>query len=59
MLENVKTIYEEAQQVLSLSPRASRVLLKLAVETLSDDLKVEGKAIDKKIGNLVKSGLPD
>lgn len=59
MPENVRTIYEEAQQVLPLSPRASCALLRLAVETLLSDLEIEGKSIDNKIANLVKNGLPD
>lgn len=58
MPNNVRNIYEEAQSVLPLSPRASCALLRLAVETLLSDLEVEGKSIDNKIGNLVKQGLP-
>lgn len=59
MPKKIKEIYNEASKIVNLSPRASCGLLRLAVETLLNDMDIEGKTLDNKIGNLVKKGLPE
>ena len=58
MPENVKTIYLEARQINSISPRASSALLRLAIEQLLESMDQKGKNLNEKIGNLVKDGMP-
>lgn len=53
----VQAIYEEARAVASASPRAAAALLRVAVETLIDDLEPGKAKLNTKIGNLVKRGL--
>lgn len=59
MPKKVKDIYNEASKIVNLSPRASCGLLRLAVETLLNNMNIEGRTLDKKIGTLVEKGLPE
>lgn len=55
---DVKHDYEEARQILDLSPRGSAALLRLAIEKICIELGAEGDTIDKQIAFLVSKGLP-
>ena len=58
MSKEIIEIYEEARQIMTLSPRASAGLLRLCIEKLMNVLgETEGK-LNTRIGNLVKKGLP-
>ncbi|WP_302356392.1 DUF4145 domain-containing protein [uncultured Alistipes sp.] len=57
MPTNVLTIYNEAGEIYTKSPRAACALLRLAIEQLCNEL-VEEDTIDKNIAKLVKEGLP-
>lgn len=57
MPEPVRAIYEEAQAVLSVSPRSAAALLRLALQTLIDTLEPGSKSINEKIRRLVARGL--
>ena len=57
MPDDVREEYEEAQKVVSLSPRGACALLRLAVQKLCADLGESGKDTNADIGNLVKGGL--
>lgn len=56
--EDIKRDYEEAANILELSPRGAAALLRLAVEKLCKILEPTGKNLGYKIGNLVQQGLP-
>ncbi|MFL0475720.1 DUF4145 domain-containing protein [Priestia sp. 179-F W1.4 NHS] len=58
MPDDVKRIYEEAMEVVSISPMASTALLRLALEKLLPQIGAEKANIDNMIGQLVKKGLP-
>lgn len=58
MPASVKTVYEEAREVASASPRAAAALLRLAVQQLCIELGEKGNNINDDIANLVKNGLP-
>ena len=53
---NVKAIYEEAGAIEQQSPRAACALLRLAVQTLLEELGKTGD-VNSAIGNLVRNGL--
>lgn len=59
MPDPVRQTYEEARAVFHISPRAAGGLLRLAVEELLDELDVEGRSLDDRIGELVARGLPE
>ena len=56
----VREIYEEARSIVSLSPKASAALLRLAIQHLTNDILKEdkGKSLDENIKKLVENGLP-
>lgn len=60
MPKDVKKEYLEAREIVDESSRAAAALLRLALEKLvTDNLKAEGRDLDKKIGYLVSKGLPE
>lgn len=57
MPDSVKMVYTEASEIFDQSPRASAALLRLATQLLVDQLIPGSKDLNKKIGELVLSGL--
>ncbi len=55
--EEIQQDYLEAANIVSQSPRGAAALLRLAIEKLVNSLETDGKDLNAKIGNLVKSGL--
>lgn len=58
MPEVIKADYQEAGNILSISPRGACALLRLAIQKLCDELVEGNKDLNKKIAELVKRGLP-
>ncbi len=54
----VLSLYNEAGEICSKSPRAACALLRLAIEKLCNELVRKEDTIDKNIAKLVKEGLP-
>lgn len=58
MPEKVAEFYDEASEVVRVSPRAAAALLRLALEALLKDLYPNEGELNKMIGAAVKDGLP-
>lgn len=57
--ESCKKEYQEAREVLPLSPRSAAALLRLCIQNLCKELGEKGRDINNDIGNLVKNGLDE
>ena len=57
MPDSVKQLYEEAGLIYTKSPRAACALLRLAIDTLCNELGETDRDINKNIAALVKKGL--
>ncbi|HPL94635.1 MAG TPA: DUF4145 domain-containing protein [Paludibacteraceae bacterium] len=59
MPASVLSLYNEAGEICSKSPRGACALLRLALQTLCVELGEEGKDLNTDVKNLVKRGLPE
>ncbi len=55
--KDVKKIYDEAASIVKLSPRASSALLRLCLDKLLIQIKIPGKSLYERIGNLIDKGV--
>jgi len=56
--DDIKNDYNEAKDIVNISPRGSSALLRLAIQKLCGHLGEKAKSINDDIANLVKKGLP-
>lgn len=54
---HIKRLFEEAREIVGLSPKGAAALLRLSIQHLCKKLGASGKDIDQNIGSLVSKGL--
>lgn len=59
MSEECATIYNEAAQVFSISPRASAALMRLCLQQFFNEQKIAGNSINDQIKELIRRGMPE
>ena len=57
MSDDVKSVFEEAREIVDASPRGAAALLRLVIQKICIELGGQGKNLDDDIGFLVKNGL--
>lgn len=57
MPDNIKNDYNEASNIVAISPRSACVLLRICIEKICDKKNAKGNDLNKKIKYLVKQGL--